>query len=56
MAQVPGNRDSIDGKKMLPRLALGCLLFSLIMSAGVYLFAQATSPFFQQQAKSKSGR
>jgi len=56
MAQVPGNDQVVDGKSLLPKLAVGCLVFAVIMSAGVYFFAQATTPFFAEMAKKNAPR
>jgi hypothetical protein len=45
------DESSVPGKVLLPRLAVGCLLFALIMSVGVFGFAQLTRGFFEAQAR-----
>jgi hypothetical protein len=50
-APDPNQVPTVSGKALLPRLAVGCLLFAVVMSAGVYAFAQWTTPFFAELAK-----
>jgi hypothetical protein len=41
----------VSGKKLLPMLTVGCLIFTVVMFAGTFLFAKLTTPYFEKRAK-----
>lgn len=43
------DNSSVPGKKLLPRLAVGCLLFAAIMGFGTYLIAKAMTPWLEKR-------
>ncbi|MDX2064422.1 MAG: hypothetical protein SFX74_01635 [Fimbriimonadaceae bacterium] len=45
------DESSVPGNVLLPRLAVGCLLFALLMSVGVFGFAQITKGYFESQSR-----
>ena len=46
----PTRTATIPGKVLLPRLAVGCLLFAGLMGLGTYMIAQWTTPYFEKKA------
>jgi hypothetical protein len=40
---------TISGKRLLPGLVVGCLLFSVIMGFGTYFVAQAVTPYLKKK-------
>lgn len=46
----PAESQGIPGRILLPRLAIGCLLFAGIMGVGTYMIAQWTTPYFLKKA------
>lgn len=39
----------IPGKKLVPRLAVGCLVFAAVMGFGTFFIAQWISPFLKKR-------
>lgn len=39
----------VPGDKLVPRLAIGCLAFVIVMGAGTYLGARWLEPYFQHR-------
>ena len=46
---MPGNESSISGKRLLPGLAVGCLVFAAAMGFGVFFIAQVWTPYLKQK-------
>jgi len=40
---------SIAGKKLVPRLAVGCLIFAAVMGFGTFFLAQMMSPYLKKR-------
>jgi hypothetical protein len=47
----PANEPGIPGKKLLPLLGLGCLLFCFVLGFGTVFVAKWTTPFFERLAR-----
>jgi len=45
------NNPGIPGKKFVPLVGIGFLLFTIFMGLGTYYFAQITQPYFERKAK-----
>ena len=43
----------VSGKKLVPALAIGCLLFALFMGFGTWGFAKLTTPYFIKMEKDR---
>lgn len=43
------NNSSIPGKRLLPRLAVGCLVFAAIMGFGTFLLGQMMTPYLKKK-------
>jgi hypothetical protein len=41
----------IPGKRLVPRLAIGCVLFALLGLLGTFAIANLLKPFFQGKAE-----
>jgi hypothetical protein len=51
MANMPGIENEVSGKKLIPQLAIGCLLFAALMGFGTVLFAKMTTPYFEKLSR-----
>ena len=49
----PAADPGIPGKKLLPMLAIGCLVFCLVLGFGTFFIAKWTTPFFEHLAKQR---
>ncbi len=45
--------EEISGKKLIPALAIGCLLFGVIMLLGTWGAAKLTTPMFLKMEKDR---
>lgn len=42
--------EGVSGKRLIPALAVGCLIFAVVMGFGTYLVARIATPFFEKHA------
>ncbi len=47
----PATDPGIPGKKLLPMLGAGCLLFCLVLGFGTFYLAKWTTPYFERMAR-----
>ncbi|CAN5621044.1 hypothetical protein BH11ARM2_BH11ARM2_35080 [soil metagenome] len=59
MAQMPGMDKGVSGKRFVPALFLGVVVFAAVMGFGTWWLAQSTTPwlkarFERQQAEARA--
>jgi hypothetical protein len=47
----PATDPGIPGKKLLPILGAGCLVFCVVLGFGTFFIAKWTTPFFERLAR-----
>jgi len=47
------NGPTVSGKRFLPMISVGCLVFCVVLGFGTYFLAQWTTPFFEKMAKER---
>ena len=48
MANMPGLGETVDGKRLVPQLAVGCIVFAIVMGVITVAFAKLTTPYFEK--------
>lgn len=40
------DQSAVSGKRLIPQLAVGCLLFAALLGFGTYFLGKLTTPYF----------
>jgi uncharacterized membrane protein (DUF485 family) len=51
MANMPGLGETVDGKRLVPQLAIGCIVFAIVMGVITVMFAKMTTPYFEKLSR-----
>ena len=51
MANMPGLGETVEGKRLVPQLAVGCIVFAIVMGVITVAFAKMTTPYFEKLSR-----
>jgi hypothetical protein len=46
---MPGNESYVEGRRLFPRLVIGCLLFAAVMGFGIYGLGRVLTPYLRHK-------